>query len=154
MLRLLTAALALALALPLGAQTYPTQPIRLIAPFPPGGSVDITARLIAEPLGRELGQRIVIENRSGASGNIGMDAAARAAPDGYTIVLNTIPLVTNQSLFEKLTWDPIRDFTPIGMVATSPHVLVVPAKVQVNSVDELVKLARSKPGKLSYASAG
>lgn len=154
MLRALLAVLALALAGPLAAQTYPTQPIRLIAPFPPGGSVDITARLIAEPLGRELGQRIVIENRSGASGNIGMDAAARAAPDGYTIVLNTIPLVTNQSLFEKLTWDPIRDFAPIGMVATSPHVLVVPAKVPVNSVDQLIQLARSKPGKLSYASAG
>jgi tripartite-type tricarboxylate transporter receptor subunit TctC len=145
---------ALAIAGPALAQTYPSQPIRLIAPFPPGGSVDITARLIAEPLGRDLGQRIVIENRSGASGNIGMDAAARAAADGYTIVLNTIPLVTNQSLFEKLSWDPIRDFAPIGMVATSPHVLVVPAKVPVSSVDELVRLARSKPGKLSYASAG
>ena len=154
MLRALLAVLVVALAGPLAAQTYPTQPIRLIAPFPPGGSVDITARLIGEPLGKELGQRIVIENRSGASGNIGMDAAARAAPDGYTLVLNTIPLVTNQSLFEKLTWDPIRDFAPIGMVATSPHVLVVPAKVPVNSVDELIKLARSKPGKLSYASAG
>ena len=151
---ILTAVLALAFAGPAAAQTYPTQPIRLIAPFPPGGSVDITARLIAEPLGKDLGQRIVIENRSGASGNIGMDAAARAVPDGYTLVLNTIPLVTNQSLFDKLTWDPIRDFAPIGMVATSPHVLVVPAKVPVNSVDELVKLARSKPGRLSYASAG
>jgi tripartite-type tricarboxylate transporter receptor subunit TctC len=145
---------AFAIAGPALAQTYPSQPIKLIAPFPPGGSVDITARLIAEPLGRDLGQRIVIENRSGASGNIGMEAAARAAADGYTIVLNTIPLVTNQSLFDKLSWDPIRDFAPIGMVATSPHVLVVPAKVPVRSVDELVGLARSKPGKLSYASAG
>jgi tripartite-type tricarboxylate transporter receptor subunit TctC len=154
MLRALFTLVLLAIAAPLAAQNYPTQPIRLIAPFPPGGSVDITARLIAEPLGVQLGQRIVIDNRSGASGNIGMEAAARAAPDGYTIVLNTIPLVTNQSLFEKLTWDPIRDFAPIGMVATSPHVLVVPAKVPVKSVDELVKLARSKPGKLSYASAG
>jgi tripartite-type tricarboxylate transporter receptor subunit TctC len=145
---------ALAIAGPALAQSYPSQPIKLIAPFPPGGSVDITARLIAEPLGRDLGQRIVIENRSGASGNIGMEAAARAAADGYTIVLYTIPLVTNQSLFEKLSWDPIRDFAPIGMVATSPHVLVVPAKVPVRSVEELVRLARSKPGKLSYASAG
>jgi tripartite-type tricarboxylate transporter receptor subunit TctC len=154
MLRALLAVVALALAAPLPAQTYPTQPIRLIAPFPPGGSVDITARLIAEPLAAQLGQRIVIDNRSGASGNIGMEAAARAAPDGYTIVLNTIPLVTNQSLFSNLTWDPLRDFAPIGMVATSPHVLVVPAKVPVKSVDELVKLARARPGKLSYASAG
>jgi len=112
------------------------------------------ARLIAEPLGRGLGQRIVIENRSGASGNIGMEAAARAAPDGYTVVLNTIPLVTNKSLFDKLTWDPIRDFAPIGMVATAPHVLVVPAKVPARSVDELVRLARERPGRLNYASAG
>jgi tripartite-type tricarboxylate transporter receptor subunit TctC len=151
---MLAAAVALSVAGPLAAQGWPSQPIRMISPFPPGGSVDITARLIAEPLGRELGQRIVVENRSGASGNIGMDAAARSAPDGYTIVLNTIPLVTNQSLFEKLTWDPIRDFAPIGMVATSPHVLVVPPKVPATSVAELVALARSKPGRLTYSSAG
>jgi tripartite-type tricarboxylate transporter receptor subunit TctC len=126
----------------------------MIAPFPPGGSVDIMARLIGEPLAAQLGGRVLVDNRSGASGNIGMEAAARAAPDGYTIVLNTIPLVTNQSLFDKLTWDPIRDFAPIGMVATAPHVLVVPAKLPVNSVAELVRLARASPGKLNYASAG
>ena len=153
-LRRLCASFLLALAGPLAAQTYPSQPIRLIAPFPPGGSVDITARLIAEPLAGELGTRVIIDNRSGASGNIGMEAAARAAPDGYTIVLNTIPLVTNQSLFEKLGWDPIRDFAPLGMVATSPHVLVVATKVQVRTVEDLVRLARANPGKLSYASAG
>src|SRR6186997_3137056 len=124
------------------AQGYPSQPIRLISPFPPGGSVDITARLIAEPLGAQLGTRIIIDNRSGASGNIGMEAAAKATPDGYTLVLNTIPLVTNQSLFEKLSWDPVRDFAPIGMVATSPHVLVVPNRMAVRTVDELVRLAR------------
>ena len=136
------------------AQSYPSQPIKLIAPFPPGGSVDITARLIAEPLAAALGGKIVIENRSGASGNIGMEAAARAKPDGYMIVLNTIPLVTNQSLFQNLTWDPIRDFAPIGMVATSPHVLVVPLKTPAKTVAELLALARANPGKLSYASAG
>ncbi len=136
------------------AQAYPNQPIRLISPFPPGGSVDIAARLIAEPLGTQLGARIVIDNRSGASGNIGMEAAARAAPDGYTLVLNTIPLVTNQSLFDKLPWDPVRDFAPIGMVATSPHVLVVPNRVAASTVEDLVRLARASPGKLSYASAG
>ena len=146
--------LLLALADPAAAQSYPSQPIRLIAPFPPGGSVDISARLIAEPLGSELGTRIVIDNRSGASGNIGMEAAARAKPDGYTLVLNTIPLVTNQSMFDKLTWDPIRDFAPIGMVATSPHVLVVPPKTPAKSVAELLRLARANPGKLTYASAG
>src|SRR4051794_15852602 len=138
-------------ALPAAAQPYPNQPIRMISPFPPGGSVDITARLVAEPLAAELGggARIVVENRSGASGNIGMEAAARAKPDGYTLVLNTIPLVTNQSLFDKLTWDPIKDFAPIGMVATSPHVLVVPLKTQAKNVEELLKLARANPGKLS-----
>jgi len=153
-LRWLFAILALALAYPAAAQTYPSQPIRLIAPFPPGGSVDIMARLIADPLGAQLGTRIVIDNRSGASGNIGMEAAARANPDGYTLVLNTIPLVTNQSLFDKLTWDPIRDFAHIGMVATAPHVLVVPRRVPATSVAELLRLARASPGKLSYASAG
>jgi tripartite-type tricarboxylate transporter receptor subunit TctC len=148
------ALLAISLGFSAAAQNYPSQPIRLISPFPPGGSVDITARLIAEPLGAQLGARVVIDNRSGASGNIGMEAAARAAPDGYTLVLNTIPLVTNQSLFEKLPWDPVRDFAPIGMVATSPHILVVPNRLAVANVDDLVRLARANPGKLTYASAG
>ena len=152
--RLLLAALALLCAVTAAAQGFPNQPIRMIAPFPPGGSVDIMARLIAEPLGTQLGARIVIDNRSGASGNIGMEAAAKAAPDGYTVVLNTIPLVTNKSLFDKLSWDPIRDFAPIGMVATGPHVLVVHPKVQATNVQELVRLARASPGRLSYASAG
>lgn len=142
------------LATAAGAQSYPSQPIKMISPFPPGGSVDIMARLIADPLAAQLNGRIVIENRSGASGNIGMEAAARSAPDGYTIVLNTIPLVTNQSLFPKLSWDPIKDFAPIGMVATAPHALVVPKRLNVDSVQDLLKLARAHPGKLSYASAG
>jgi tripartite-type tricarboxylate transporter receptor subunit TctC len=154
MKRIAAAAAATLFSLACFAQGYPSQPVKLISPFPPGGSVDITARLIAEPLGAQLGARIVIDNRSGASGNIGMEAAARAAPDGYTLVLNTIPLVTNQSLFDKLPWDPIRDFAPIGMVATSPHVLVVPNRLAVTKVDDLLRLARANPGKLTYASAG
>ncbi len=154
MLRILFCAAAIAAGLPAAAQTYPSQPIRLIAPFPPGGSVDIMARLISEPLGGQLGGKIVIDNRSGASGNIGMEAAARAKPDGHTVVLNTIPLATNPALFDKLTWDPVKDFAPIGMVATAPHVLVVPAKVPAHQVADLVRLARASPGKLSYASAG
>ena len=153
-LRILIALAGAVLTFPATAQTYPSQPIRLIAPFPPGGSVDIMGRLIAEPLGSQLGTRIIIDNRSGASGNIGMEAAARAAPDGYTVVLNTIPLVTNKSLFDKLNWDPIKDFAPIGMVATGPHVLVVHPKVPAKTVEDLVRLARANPGKLSYASAG
>ncbi|HVJ25164.1 MAG TPA: tripartite tricarboxylate transporter substrate binding protein [Burkholderiales bacterium] len=154
MLRSLFCAIAFLFGLQAAAQPYPNQPIRMIAPFPPGGSVDIMALLISEPLAQQLNGKIVIDNRTGASGNIGMEAAARAKPDGYTLVLNTIPLATNQALFDKLSWDPVKDFAPIGMVATAPHVLVVPAKVKANSVEELVKMARANPGKLNYASAG
>jgi tripartite-type tricarboxylate transporter receptor subunit TctC len=153
-LRWFCAILVAASAWHAAAQNYPSQPIRLISPFPPGGSVDITARLIAEPLAAQLGQRIIVDNRSGASGNIGMEAAARAAPDGYTLVLNTIPLVTNQAMFPNLSWDPIRDFTAIGMVSTSPHVVVVPGKSPITSIEQLIKAARASPGRLSYASAG
>jgi tripartite-type tricarboxylate transporter receptor subunit TctC len=152
--RWLHAALLVFLASGAMAQSYPGQPIRMISPFPPGGSVDITARLIAEPMAKALGGRIYVEDVSGASGNIGMEQAARAKPDGYTLVLNTIPLVTNQSLFKDLSWDPIRDFAPIGMVATSPHLLVVPPRNPARSVAELLKDVRAHPGKLSYASAG
>ena len=154
MLRILFCAFALLFGVQAVAQPYPNQAIRMIAPFPPGGSVDIMARLIADPLAQQLNGKIVIDNRTGASGNIGMEAAARAKPDGYTLVLNTIPLATNQALFDKLSWDPVKDFAPIGMVATAPHVLVVPAKVKANSVAELVQMARASPGKLNYASAG
>jgi tripartite-type tricarboxylate transporter receptor subunit TctC len=153
-LRTAFALCAFAFAGAVAAQAWPSQPIRMIAPFPPGGSVDITARLIADPLGSQLGTRVVIDNRSGASGNIGMEAAARAPADGYTIVLNTIPLVTNQSLFDKLSWDPIRDFAAIGMVATAPHVLVVPNKLAVQKVEDVVRLAKASPGRMTYASAG
>src|SRR5919109_2603263 len=153
MLRVL-ALVSLLFSVSVGAQTFPGQPIRLIAPFPPGGSVDIMARLIADPLAAQLGGKIVIDNRTGASGNIGMEAAARAKPDGYTVVLNTIPLATNPALFDKLTWDPVKDFAPIGMVATAPHLLVVPLKVKATKVEDLVRMARSSPGKLTYASAG
>ena len=138
---------ALAFSFSAAAQPYPSQPVRLIAPFPPGGSVDIMARLIAEPLAAQLGGKIVIDNRSGASGNIGMEAAARAKPDGHSLVLNTIPLATNQALFDKLTRDPIKDFAPIGMVATAAHVLVVPQKLKANSIDELVALGARQPRK-------
>ena len=153
-MRIVSLLAGMALAGTVAAQNYPAQPIKMISPFPPGGSVDIMARLIADPLAAQLKGHIVVENRSGASGNIGMEAAARSAPDGYTIVLNTIPLVTNQSLFPKLTWDPLKDFAPIGMVATAPHVLVVPRRLDVNNVQDLLKLARAYPGKLTYASAG
>jgi tripartite-type tricarboxylate transporter receptor subunit TctC len=152
--RCLSALLLAFFAAAAAAQSYPGQPIKMISPFPPGGSVDITARLIVEPMAKALGGRIYVEDVSGASGNIGMEQAARAKPDGYTIVINTIPLVTNKSLFKDISWDPVRDFTAIGMVATSPHLLVVPLKNPAKSVAELLKDVRAHPGKLSYASAG
>jgi tripartite-type tricarboxylate transporter receptor subunit TctC len=136
------------------AQSYPSQPITLVAPFPPGGSVDITARILAEPLGRALGGSIIVENRSGASGNVGMEAVSKAKPDGHTLVINTLPLVTNPTLFPKMRFDTTRDFTPIGMVVKSQHILVVNNAMPAKSVKELIALARERPGKLNYASAG
>ncbi len=138
----------------LQAQSYPTQPITMIAPFPPGGSVDITSRIIAEPLAKVLGGSVVVENRSGASGNIGMELAARAKPDGYTIVLNTTPIATNTTFFPKLTYDIQKNFTPVALVGRLPHVLVVHANFKANTLTELLAMIRAQPGKLNYASAG
>jgi tripartite-type tricarboxylate transporter receptor subunit TctC len=151
---LAAAAAALLAAAAATAQTYPDRPLRLIAPWPPGGSVDTTARYINEQLGKELGQPIVIDNRSGATGNIGSEAVARARPDGYTLLINTIAIATGPALFPNLPFDPLKDFAPISLVAEAPHLLVVSNKVPAKSVRELVDLMRANPGKLSYASAG
>jgi tripartite-type tricarboxylate transporter receptor subunit TctC len=141
------------------AQSFPNQPIKLIAPFPPGGSVDITSRIIADPLGRKLGVQMIVDNRSGASGNIGMEAIAKARPDGYTLGLNTVSMASNPSFFASMPFETasggtLKDFTPIGMVATSQHVLIVPKNSPAKNVAELIALAKSKPGRLNYASAG
>ena len=138
------------------AQTasYPSKPIRIIAPFPPGGSVDAVARLLGAELAKPLGQQIVIDNRSGASGNIGMELAKNAPPDGYTLVLNTMPLVTNQFLYTKVPYDPIADFAPISLLSSSPNVMTVHPSLPVKSVRELLALAKARPGALNYASAG
>lgn len=133
---------------------YPTKPIRIIAPFPPGGSVDAVARMIGFELTKPLGQQILVDNRSGASGNIGMELAKNAPADGYTLVLNTTPLVTNQFLFSKVPYDPLTDFVPISLISSSPSVMTVHPSLPVRSVKELLALARSKPGALNYASAG
>jgi tripartite-type tricarboxylate transporter receptor subunit TctC len=133
---------------------YPAKAIRVIAPFPPGGSVDTVARLIAAELTKPLGQQIVVDNRSGASGNIGMELAKNAPPDGYTLVLNTLPLVTNQFLYSKVPYDPIADFAPISLLSSSPNMLTVHPSLPVKSVRDLLALARAKPGALNYASAG
>jgi tripartite-type tricarboxylate transporter receptor subunit TctC len=148
------AAVALLAAAAATAQTYPDRPVRLIAPWPPGGSVDTTARYINEQLGKELGQPVIIENRSGATGNIGSEAVARAKPDGYILLINTITIATAPTLFPNLPFDVLKDFAPISLVAEAPHLLIVSNKVQATSVRELVALMRANPGRLSYSSAG
>jgi tripartite-type tricarboxylate transporter receptor subunit TctC len=137
------------------AQTYPNRPIKLIVPFAPGGGSDIIARIIAPRLGDAVGQQVVIDNKPGAGTIIGAEIAAKAAPDGYTLFVGiTGTLAINPSLYQKLPYDPLRDFSPIILVATGPNILVVHPSLPVKTVRELIALAKSKPGKLSYASAG
>ena len=148
--------LALAAAPFAAAQSdnYPTKPLRMISPFPPGGSVDTVARLVGAKLGENLGQQVIIDNRSGASGNIGTEMAARAAPDGYTLVINTLPLVTNGYLFGRVPYDVVNDFAPISLLSSSPSMLAVHPSVPARSVRELLQLAKTQPGKLNYGAAG
>lgn len=149
-------ALLLALAGPAAlAQGYPTQPIKLMVPWPPGGGVDTTARMITEPLGHRLGQPFVIDNRGGAGGNIGTELAARMKPDGYNLLMASIsPNAVNIHLYGRLGFDPIKDFAPIVYVSAVPNILVVPAASPFKTVAELVEYARANPGKLNYASGG
>lgn len=133
---------------------YPQRAIRLIAPFPPGGSVDVNARLLAPALSKSIGQQVVVDNRSGASGIIGTAAAARAAPDGYTLIINTTPLVTNTLMYKKVPYDVLKDFEPISLLSSTPSFLSVHPSVPARSVRELLKLAKERPGALNYASAG
>ncbi|HEY6863684.1 MAG TPA: tripartite tricarboxylate transporter substrate binding protein [Burkholderiales bacterium] len=136
------------------AQDYPTRPIHLIVAFPPGGSVDTVARVIGPPLGTSLGQPVVVENRSGASGNIGTEAAARARPDGYTLLIHTIPFVANASLYPRMPYDPLADFAPVSLLCASPAVLIAHPSLPAKSIAELLALARAKPGALNYSAAG
>ena len=136
------------------SDNYPVKPLRIISPFPPGGSVDTVARLVGAKLGENLGQQVIIDNRSGASGNIGTEMAARAAPDGYTLVINTLPLVTNGFLFSRVPYDVINDFAPISLLSSSPSMLAVHPSVPARSVREMLQLAKSRPGTLNYGAAG
>ena len=136
------------------AQAYPSRPVRVIVTTGPGGQGDTTARLVAAKLTENLGQSFYVENMGGGGGNIAMTAAARATPDGYTILSATSNIVTNISLYPKISYDPYKDFAPISLMCSSPHVLVVHPSVPANSVNELVALAKANPGKYSYASAG
>src|SRR3989440_11723096 len=135
-------------------ETYPARPVRLIVAFPPGGSVDVVARLVAPHLSQSLGQPVLVDNRSGASGKIGTELAARAKPDGYTLIVHTIPFVANVHLYSPLPYDPLADFAPVCLLSSSPSVLVVHPLVPARSVGELLQLAKSKPGALNYSAAG
>ena len=150
----LAAVLALAATVSSG-QLYPSKPIRIIVPFPPGGAVDFYARVMQEPLSEALRQPVIIDNRAGASGMIGADVVAKAPPDGYTLLLGNIAsLAINVGIYPKMAYDPAKDFTPIMHTVDVNYVLVVHPSVPANSVAELVAYAKANPGKLSYGSAG
>jgi tripartite-type tricarboxylate transporter receptor subunit TctC len=135
------------------AQDYPARPVRLIIPFPPGGSNDVVGRLIATKLGDRLGKQVVVDNRSGAGGVIGTEVAAKSPPDGYTLLVISMAHAVNPWLY-KLGYDPIKDFAPVGLLAKGANVLVVHPSLPVRSVAELIALAKKQPGDLQYASAG
>ncbi len=151
-----TAAFVWLMAAPVMAQNkYPDRPITIVVPSAPGGSTDFTARLIAEPLSRALGQPVVIENKAGAAGNIGNQAVARAKPDGYTLLLAYSGYqVGNPHLFKKSGWDPIKDFTPIAMLTRAPQVLATKTDIPAKNLKELIAYAKAHPDKLNYASSG
>jgi len=154
-LRRIVVALAAYALLPAWADTWPAKPVRFIVPFPPGSAVDVVARLIGQRIGAMLGQQLVIDNRVGASGSVGALALARAAPDGYTIGLVTASThAVAVSLNTNLPYDPLKDFSPIGMIGSSPYVIVVYPGVPAKSVAELVAVAKAKPRSLNYASVG
>ena len=137
------------------AQAWPAKPIRLMVPFPPGGSTDIVARIVAQKLSERLGQPIVIENRGGAGGTIGTAAIAKSAPDGYNLtVASTSTHVVAPSVYTKLEYDPVKDFAPVSLMAVSPYLLVVTPSVPAKTLQELISLAKKQPGRLNYASAG
>jgi tripartite-type tricarboxylate transporter receptor subunit TctC len=137
------------------APSFPAKPIRLVVPYPPGGGTDTIGRPLAHRLTENLKQQVIVDNRGGAGGNIGMELVAKSPPDGYTLVLAlTAQLAVNPSLYKKLPYDPIRDFEPVSLLATGPYILVVHPSLPAKSVKELIALARARPGQLGYASSG
>jgi tripartite-type tricarboxylate transporter receptor subunit TctC len=151
----ISAALALCSTQAAIAQNYPTKPVRLISPYPPGGGTDATARIIAQALGDQLGQQVIVDSRGGASGRIGTEVAAKSAADGYTLVLgNVAPLAILPGSGMKLAYDAAKDFQPVSLVATSDYILTVHPSLPAKTVKELLALAKAKPGALSYASSG
>jgi tripartite-type tricarboxylate transporter receptor subunit TctC len=151
----LAVALATCGAAQAATDNYPTKPIRLVVPFTPGGSTDILARLVAKQITETFGQQCIIDNRPGAGGTIGMEIAARAAPDGYTLAMGHIgTIAVNPALYPKLSYDPLKDFQPVTLVAMIPNMMTVNPKVQVKTVKDVIALAQSKPGALNYGSGG
>jgi len=141
-------------ALSAQAQQYPAKPIRLIVPFVAGGSADVLSRVLAQRLNQQYGQQVVVENRPGSGGHVGAEAAARAAPDGYTIVFGTIGIHAAYTIYSKLNYDPSRDLQPVSMYADVPNILVVHPSVPVKNVKEFIALAKSNPGRLNFGTAG
>jgi len=150
----LVMAIALLVSFSVSAQPYPNHPIKIIVPYAAGGAVDIVARNIGQPLSEALKQPVIVDNRPGASANIGMEAAAKAPPDGYTLLMASNGIATNVALFPNLTFDPRRDFAPIARIGYAPLVIVVPASSPAKSLKDLIAAAKAEPGKLTYASAG
>src|SRR4029453_1932521 len=142
------------LAAPAFAQGYPSRPIRLFAPFPPGGGGDISARVLADGLGPALGQTVVVDNRAGAASIIGTDIVSKSTPDGYTLLLGPITLAFNPALYRKLPYDALRDLSPISLVADQPNILVANPTLPAKSFKDFMALARAQPGKVSFGSAG
>lgn len=137
------------------AQSWPTKPVRIVVPFPPGGPSDTLARVVAQPLTRAFNQQFVIDNRAGAGGNVGAEAVAKAAPDGYTLLFSPPgPQANNRFLYKKLAFDPRKDFTPIVAISDMPLVIAVHPRIPAKTIAELIEYARNNPGKLSYASPG
>ena len=136
------------------AAEYPSKPVRIVSPFPPGGSVDLVARMFGMELSSPLGQQIIVDNRAGASGMIGTELAKNAAPDGYTLLVNTLPFVTNQFAYNKVPYDPVTDFAPVSLLASVASVLVAHPALPVNTMKDLIALARAKPNAIAYGTAG
>ncbi len=136
------------------SQEYPTKPIKIVIPFPPGGGADVLMRPLSKKLSELLGQTIILDNKPGANGNIGADYVAKSAPDGYTLLLGNSSMSISTALYSQLTYDPIKDLTPIAVMVNTPSVLVANPKFKAKSIAELIELAKQEPGKINYSSAG
>jgi tripartite-type tricarboxylate transporter receptor subunit TctC len=153
--RMVAVAVCAVLALPAAAETWPSRPVRMVVPFPAGGANDVVGRLLAARLAERLGQPFVVENLGGANGNLGAAQVAKAAPDGYTIMFSSSgPAATNKLLYRNLSFDPLRDFTPIGLVAGISLIVIANPKLPAHSLPELIAYAKANPGKLTYGTGG